>query len=80
MPKAKSISDEEILNILKILPDKNKKEAMDFLESLSQRFKKEKGQDIKKAVLAVEKTWGSIRLDKKTLRYIAEDEDIEYDV
>jgi len=47
---------------------------------LSQRFKKEKKQDIKRAISAVESTWGSIRLDKKTLRYIAEDKEIEYDV
>ncbi len=53
---------------------------MDFLEFLSQRFKKEKKQDIKRAISAVEKTWGSIKLDKKTLKYIAEDKELEYDV
>ncbi len=80
MPKVKSVSEEEILNILKILPENKKTEVMDFLEFLSQRFKKEKKQDIKRAISAVEKTWGSIQLDKKSLKYIAEDKEIEYDV
>jgi hypothetical protein len=70
----------EILDMLKILPEREKIEALDFLVFLSQRFKKEKILDVKRAVLAVEETWGSIKLDKKILRYIAEDKEIEYDV
>lgn len=80
MPKVKSVTEEEILNILKVLPENKKIEAMDFLEFLSQSVKKEKRQDIKNAISAIEKTWGSIRLDKKTLKYIAEDKEIEYDI
>lgn len=80
MPKAKGFYEEEILDMLKILPESKKIEALDFLEFLSQRFKRVKRQDVKRAALAVEDTWGSIKLDKKTLRYIAEDKGIEYDV
>jgi len=80
MPKAKGFSEEGVLDILKVLPESKKIEALDFLEYLSQRFKKVKRQDVKRAVMAVEDTWGSIKLDKKTLRYIAEDKEIEYDV
>ena len=80
MPKAKGFSEEEILDMLKVLPESKKIEALDFLEFLSQRFKRVKRQDVKRAVLAVKDTWGSIKLDKKTLRYIAEDKEIEYDV
>ena len=80
MPKAKEFSEEKILDMLKVLSESKKIEALDFLEVLSQRFKRVKKQDIKRAVLAVEDTWGSIKLDKKTLRYIAEDKEIEYDV
>lgn len=77
MPKAKGFSEEGILDILKVLPESKKIEALDFLEYLSQRFKKVKRQDVKRAAMAVEDTWGSIKLDKKTLRYIAEDKEIE---
>ena len=79
MPESKGFSEEEILDMLKILPEREKIEALDFLVFLSQRFKKEKILDVKRAVLAVEETWGSIKLDKKILRYIAEDKEIEYD-
>jgi len=80
MPKAKGFSEKGILDMLKVLPESKKIEALDFLEFLSQRSKRVKRRDVKRAVLAVEDTWGSIKLDKKTLRYIAEDKEIEYDV
>ena len=80
MQKTKKFSEKHILNILKILPENKKIEVVDFLEFLSQKFRKGKKQDMKKAVLAVKKTWGSIKLDKKTLKYIAEDKEIEYDL
>ncbi|MBI3354955.1 MAG: hypothetical protein HY034_08735 [Nitrospirae bacterium] len=80
MPKVKEISEEKILNILKILPENKKIEAIDFLEFLSQKFRAGKGLDVRKAVMAVENTSGSIRLDRKTLKYIAEDKELEYEV
>ena len=80
MSKTKGFSDEGILDMLKVLPESKKIEALDFLEYLNQTFKKVKRQDVKKAVRAVGDTWGSIKLDKKTFRYIAENKEIEYDV
>ncbi len=80
MPKVKNVSEEEILNMLRILPDNKKEEAMDFLEFLSQKWKKTKRHDPARAVSAIEKTWGSVRLDKKTLQFIAENKEIEYDI
>lgn len=80
MPKAKRVSEEELLNMLKLLPETKKIEALDFLEFLTQRVKREKKQNVERAIKAVENTWGSIKLDKKTLRYIAEDKEIEYDI
>jgi hypothetical protein len=79
MPKTKVVSERDILDMLKVLPESKKIEVLDFLEFLSQRGKRKK-QDIKGAVLAVENTWGSIKLDKENIRYIAEDKEIEYDV
>ncbi|MBI5416598.1 hypothetical protein HZA55_01415 [Candidatus Poribacteria bacterium] len=53
---------------------------MDFLSFLAEKIKKETPVDIKKAVDVIEETWGSIKLNKKILKHIAEDKDIEYDV
>ncbi len=80
MQKAKRVSEEELLNMLKLLPESKKIEALDFLEFLTQRIKREKKQNVERAIKAVENTWGSIKLDKKTFRYIAEDKEIEYDI
>ncbi|MEW5746960.1 MAG: hypothetical protein AB1805_16140 [Nitrospirota bacterium] len=80
MPKIKKLSEAEVLNLLRILPESKKKEALDFLELLSRRTKKEQKLSTRKAASAVEKTWGSISLDKKSLQYIAEDKELEYEV
>jgi hypothetical protein len=80
MPKVKTFSEEDILIIFRDLSRSKKKTAMEFLEFLDRRFAREKKHDIKKAVSAVEDTWGSISLDKKTLKYIAEDKELEYDI
>lgn len=37
-------------------------------------------QEVARAVAAVEKTWGSIPLDKTTAKYVAEDKELEYDI
>lgn len=80
MPRVKSISEGEVLDMLKILPESKKAEVIDFLEFLGRRFKKEEKKNIQRSVSAVKSTWGSIKLDKKTLTFIAEDKEIEYDV
>jgi hypothetical protein len=80
MPKIKTFSEEDIVSIFRELSYNKKKTAMEFLEILGRRFARGKKKDIDKAVSAVEKTWGSITLDKKTLKHIAEDKELEYDV
>lgn len=80
MPRARSISEGEVLEMLKILPENKKAEVIDFLEFLGRRFKKDEKKNIQRSVSAVKSTWGSIKLDKKTLNFIAEDKEIEYDV
>ena len=56
-------SEEEVLERVKQLPENMKIEMLDFLDFLIQKSRKREGpQDIKKAVSAVEDTWGSIRL------------------
>lgn len=81
MQKVKEFSEKKILNMLTLLPDSEKTEVLDFLDFLVQRSRKEEGQkDLKKAISAVEDTWESIKLDKATLKYIAEDKELEYEI
>ena len=73
--------EEEVLERVKQLPENMKIEMLDFLDFLIQKSRKREGpQDIKKAVSAVEDTWGSIRLSRDVLKFVAEDKELEYEV
>ncbi len=84
MSQIKKHTDKEFLRLLKNLPDEKKTEVLDFLEYLLQRSESGKlspnKPDLKTAVSAVERTWGSINLNKSILQFIAEDKELEYDV
>lgn len=77
-------SEEDVLEKLKQLPENMKIEILDFMDFLIQRSQKKEGhrdiRDIKRAVSAVEETWGSIRLSRETLKFVAEDKELEYEV
>jgi len=73
--------EEEVLERVKQLPENMKMEMLDFLDYLIQKSRKREGlQDVKKAVSAVEDTWGSIRLSRGVLKFVAEDKELEYEV
>lgn len=80
MSKTRSISEGEVLDLLKILPENKKTEVIDFLEFLGRRFRKEGKKNTQRSVSAVNNSWGSIKLNKKALTIIAEDKELEYDV
>ncbi|MDA8083449.1 MAG: hypothetical protein M0024_07310 [Nitrospiraceae bacterium] len=79
MARAKTIIEGEVLNIFKSLPQNKKAEVVDFIQFLGSRFEGEKKRSVARAVAAVKGTYGSMRLSKKTLKFIAENKDIEYD-
>jgi uncharacterized protein DUF2281 len=81
MLKTKVNIPEDVLDRLKELPEDMQPELLDFMDFLIQKSRKSGGAgDVQKAVSAVEDTWGSIRLDRGILKYIAEDKELEYEV
>jgi len=77
MQKIKNSTEEEIENILKVLPKSIKLEVLEYLHN---KYQETKDHNINNAISVVEDTWGSIRLNKNTLKYIAEDKELEYDI
>lgn len=77
-------SEEDVLEKLKQLPENMKIELLDFMDFLIQRSQKKEEHwdihEIKIAVSAVEDTWGSIRLSRETIKFVAEDKELEYEV
>ena len=74
-------SEKDVLDRVKQLPENMKTELLDFLDYLIQKSRKREGpQDVKRAVSAVEDTWGSIKLSREVLKFVAEDKELEYEV
>ena len=79
--KTKSLSEKELLSMLRILPEQKKEEVFDFVFFLFQKTGKQKGQkNVTSAVLTVEETWGNIPLRREILKDIAESKELEYDI
>lgn len=74
-------SEKDVLDRVKQLPENMKTEMLDFLDFLIKKSRKREGpQDVKRAVSAVEDTWGSIKLSREVLKFVAEDKGLEYEV
>lgn len=72
--------NEGILQRLNLLPENKKDEVLDFIDFLLKKNRKEKEQkNSEDAIAAVNNTWGSVKLDRETLKYIAEDKELEYE-
>ncbi len=84
MAETQNIIETKLLYLFRLLPIEKRTEVMDFVMFINRlnrettdrknRDESERGENI------VEKTWGTIPLDKKTLMYIAEDKELEYEI
>ena len=73
--------EKDIIQKVRILPEIQKMEALSYIKFLSEKFKRLKGHGgVHGALTAVEDTWGTINLNRRNLKYIAEDKDIEYEI
>ncbi len=73
--------DRDILEKIRKLPEVQKIGVLNYIEFLNEKFiRTEKRGDVNHALEAVEDTWGSIKLSKEDLKYIAEDKDLEYEI
>ncbi len=71
----------ELLQKFRMLSEDKQIEVLDFISFILSKVSKYKEQqDISQAELVVEETWGNLALDKETLKYIAEDKELEYEV
>lgn len=73
--------DRDILEKIRKLPEVEKIGVLNYINFLTEKsIRAEKRGDVNKALEAVEDTWGSIRLRKEDLKYIAEDKNLEYEI
>ena len=85
MTETVTLSESELLQKFRELSEEKQEEALDFISFLLSKVRASQQQPehhetLSKAGLAVEESWGSIPLDRKTAIYIAEDKELEYDI
>lgn len=80
MLETKGKEDIIIKKKISLLPNELKGEVLDFIEFLLRRSKKNEPTSLtRKAVAAVENSWGTIRLNREDLIFVAENTSIEYE-
>jgi len=73
--------DKDILEKIRKLPEIQKIGVLNYIEFLNEKsIRAEQRGDVNHALKAVEDTWGSIKLSKEDLKYIAEDKNLEYEI
>lgn len=73
--------EKDIIQKIRKLPEVQKMGVLSYIDFLDKKFKRLEGRrGIKRALEAVEDTWGTINLDRKNLKYIAEAKDLEYEI
>ena len=81
MLKIKNNFEKDIIQTVRILPEIQKMEALNYIKFLSEKLKRLKGHGgVDRALAAVEDTWGTINLNRRNLKYIAEDKELEYEI
>ncbi len=72
-------TEEALLAKLRHLPERERERLLRRIDEwIEQNIIPQPG-DVQRAVTAVQSTWASVSLDQKTLRWVAEDKDLEYD-
>lgn len=73
--------EKDLIQKIGKLPEIQKMEALSYIEFLSEKFERLKRRGgVDRALRAVEDTWGTINLNRRNLKYIAEDKDLEYEI
>lgn len=81
MLKMKDNFEKDLIQKIGKLPEIQKMEALSYIEFLSEKFKRlKRRRGVDRALRAVEDTWGTINLNRRNLKYIAEDKDLEYEI
>ncbi|GEM_PF-6639428 len=72
--------EQKILAKLQRLSERDREQLLRQIDQWIEHLTASEPVDEKQAMAVVETTWASISLDEETLRWIAEDKELEYDV
>lgn len=72
--------EERLLHKLQHLSEHEREQLLHQIDEWIAQHLKDQFAEVQQAVTAVQSTWASISLDLDTLRWVAEDEELEYEV
>jgi len=72
--------EEAVVAKLQQLSENERKKVLALIDEWIERQRPPQIIDDQRALAAVESTWATVTLDQKTLRWIAEDKELEYEI
>jgi hypothetical protein len=72
--------EEEVIAKLQQLPESERQKLLLLIDAWIEQHHTTDSRDIQRAMAAVQSTWATVTLDQKTLRWVAEDKELEYEL
>jgi hypothetical protein len=72
--------EEIVITKLQQLPENERQQLLVFIDTWIEQHRTAAPSDIQHAMEAVQSTWATVILNQKTLRWVAEDKELEYDL
>ena len=72
--------EEIVVTKLQQLPEHERQKLLVFIDTWIEQHRTAAPSDIQQAMAAVQSTWATVTLDQQTLRWVAEDKELEYDL
>ncbi len=65
---------------LQQLPENERQRLLVLIDAWIDQHRAADTRDVQRAMAAVQSTWATVTLDQKTLRWVAEDKELEYEL
>ena len=72
--------EEAVVAKLQQLPENERKKLLFLIDEWIEQYRTPDTRNDQRAMAAVQSTWATVTLDQKTLRWVAEDKELEYDL
>jgi hypothetical protein len=72
--------EEAIVAKLQQLPESERQKLLVLIDEWIEQHRTADSRDVQQAMAAVQSTWATVTLDQKTLRWVAEDKELEYEL
>jgi len=72
--------EEAVIAKLQQLPENARQKLLVLIDTWIEQHRTADTRDVQRALAAVQSTWATVTLDQQTLRLVAEDKELEYEL